>query len=171
MSYQIATVAYIVLGAILALLTDIVVRAYERRCRKNQIRRIIKEEVDTISSDMETAKKVQEQYLARLSKPEFDPRTMVHYPHTYLIEELGQELFMLEDPIPKIVLSLCGKLWRLENRLDVRVRLSNRGPQDFSEWAEDKKAVLRDFLRQNVRETLHWIDEVTEETERIQSLI
>ncbi len=171
MSHQMATVAYIVLGAVLALLADIIVRACERRWRKNQIRRIIKEEVATISSDMKTAKKGQVQYLARLSEPRSDPRVKKHYPATYLIEELGQELFMLKDPIPRAVLSLRRKLWRLENRLDVRVQVSNTGPQDFNQWAEDKKAELRDCLRQNVRDILYWIDEVTEETEKIQSLI
>ncbi|MBU7028587.1 MAG: hypothetical protein HXS48_16755 [Theionarchaea archaeon] len=133
MSHQIATVAYIVLGAILALSVDIIVRACERRWRKNQVRRIIKEEVDRISSDMETSKTEQEQYLAQLSEG-IIRRVSKHYPTTYFIEELGQELFILEDPIPRAVLSLRRKLWRLENRLDVRVQIRNTVPQDFGEW-------------------------------------
>ena len=157
--YVMQTLISVMWGALLGILVNILMEKYKKNKKKEKLIRLIKGNNDLIEKDMKEAKKIYNKYLRDVDKGNLDPQMKAHFKNPYLLEELGQELFILKDPLPAYILDLIRKIRRDQNYREFHVIMS----RDLHKDAE----VLRKVVVLHVEKILFNIEEILKLTKKI----
>lgn len=107
----IVNLIFLIAGAILGFLSSIGTKKYEEKCRRKKLKRIIQENLDHILSGMQTVEAAKIQGWKRgIENPNISFRATSYYPHPANIEELKEDLFLFNDPLPKKILDIVRLL-------------------------------------------------------------
>lgn len=107
MDAWIISIISVVVGAFIGFFFSLILKKLREKEKKERLKRIIREELDLISLSFKAGEKRKlTEWLEVLHDPEKHIWISRILPYGYMVEDLDQELFLLDDPIPKGVLLL-----------------------------------------------------------------
>jgi len=158
-------------GALLALCIDMGKRNHERRNTKKLLIKIIREDINLIDSEIRETKADVEELLKMVRNPKDYLDVTKCFAFRYSIQELGQELFLLDEPLPKLVLQTRLSLEKFNHLYMGLVQVCNdltRGCSSFEDRKEKlKENWCRNILKEQVLEIKKELNEISKNVKHL----
>lgn len=164
---------FLIVGALLGFLSSIGIKKYEKKCKREKLIRIIQENLDHILSRMQTveAEEIQ-RWKKGLENPNFSFRATSYHPHPPIIEELKEDLFLFDDPIPKKILDIIRLFKFYRDLHEILIQRCTDITLGCSSFEECTIKLKDQWFKENLlKPTVFQLDEIREKIiEKIKSV-